>query len=96
LYVNVPPPARIIHELQGGVEQTVVLRIFPIRASRPARSQHTACHRFLHHAEIITITGRSYRLRNQGRQEEEPKENGQANKEGKRSRKDSAESPSVE
>jgi DNA replication protein DnaC len=45
--------------------------------------------RFLHHAEIITITGRSYRLRNQGRSEEEPKDNGQANKEGKRSRKDS-------
>jgi len=52
--------------------------------------------RFLHHAEIITITGRSYRLRNQGRQEEEPKDNGQKSKEGKRSRKDSAESPSAE
>ena len=35
--------------------------------------------RFLHHAEIITITGRSYRLRNQGGQEDEPKDNGQTN-----------------
>ena len=52
--------------------------------------------RFLHHAEIITITGRSYRLRNQGAPADEPKDNGQANKEGKRSRKDSAESPSAE
>lgn len=52
--------------------------------------------RFLHHAEIITITGRSYRLRNQGSQAEEPKGNGQASKEGKRSRKDSAEAPSAE
>jgi DNA replication protein DnaC len=52
--------------------------------------------RFLHHAEIITITGRSYRLRNQGRQAEEPAGDGHASKEGKPSRKDSAESPSVE
>jgi len=52
--------------------------------------------RFLHHAEIITITGRSYRLRNQGRPEEEPKDNGQTSKEGKRSRKDSVEPPSAE
>jgi DNA replication protein DnaC len=52
--------------------------------------------RFLHHAEIITITGRSYRLRNQGRPEEDPKDNGHASKEGKRSRKDPAESPSAE
>jgi DNA replication protein DnaC len=52
--------------------------------------------RFLHHAEIITITGRSYRLRNQGRQEDEPKGNGQASKEGKRSRKESAEPPPAE
>ena len=27
--------------------------------------------RFLHHAEIIQITGKSYRLRNQARQEKE-------------------------
>ena len=52
--------------------------------------------RFLHHAEIITITGRSYRLRNQARHDEESKGNGQAPKEGKRSRKDTAESPSAE
>jgi hypothetical protein len=52
--------------------------------------------RFLHHAEIITITGRSYRLRHKGDQADDSKENGQANKEGKRSRKDSAEPPSAE
>jgi len=52
--------------------------------------------RFLHHAEIITITGRSYRLRNKGDQADDSKENGQANKEGKRSRKDSTEPPSAE
>ena len=49
--------------------------------------------RFLHHAEIVTITGRSYRLRNQGRQEEESKGNGQASKEAKRSRRESSEPP---
>jgi len=37
----------------------------------------------LHHAEIITITGRSYRLRNQGRQGEQAPENDQPSKEGK-------------
>jgi DNA replication protein DnaC len=47
--------------------------------------------RFLHHAEIITITGRSYRLRNQGRPEEESKDNGQASKEGKRSNRNTVE-----
>jgi len=52
--------------------------------------------RFLHHAEIITITGRSYRLRNQGRQEDASKGNGQAAKEGKQSHKDPAEAPSAE
>jgi DNA replication protein DnaC len=52
--------------------------------------------RFLHHAEIITITGRSYRLRNQGRQAEEPNGRGQASKEGKRSRRASAEPPATE
>jgi DNA replication protein DnaC len=52
--------------------------------------------RFLHHAEIITITGRSYRLRNQGGQGDEPKDNGQASKEGKRSRRASAEAPTAE
>jgi DNA replication protein DnaC len=39
--------------------------------------------RFLHHAEIITITGRSYRLRNQGRQDGQAPENDQPSKEGK-------------
>jgi len=29
--------------------------------------------RFLHHAEIIQITGKSYRLRNQNHKEDEPK-----------------------
>ena len=52
--------------------------------------------RFLHHAEIITITGRSYRLRNRGHQEDDSKGNDQASKEGKRSRKDSGEPPSAE
>ncbi len=51
--------------------------------------------RFLHHAEIITITGRSYRLRNQGRQAEETSGNGQASKEGKRSRREVAEHPTT-
>jgi DNA replication protein DnaC len=59
--------------------------------------------RFLHHAEIITITGRSYRLRNQSRQdghsaENEPPskegKNDKTPKEGKRSRQDSPEPPS--
>ena len=61
--------------------------------------------RFLHHAEIITITGRSYRLRNQGRQGEQASENDQPPKEGKndnptkerkRSRQVPSESPSTE
>jgi len=47
--------------------------------------------RFLHHAEIVTITGRSYRLRNPGRPEEEPKDNGQASKEIKRTKQESSE-----
>jgi hypothetical protein len=47
--------------------------------------------RFLHHAEIITITGRSYRLRNHGGQADEPNGNGQTPKEGKRSRREPAE-----
>jgi DNA replication protein DnaC len=51
--------------------------------------------RFLHHAEIITITGRSYRLRNQGSQTDESKDNG-LSKEGKRARKESPESPPAE
>lgn len=46
--------------------------------------------RFLHHAEIITITGRSYRLRNQGSQADESKDNGQS-KEGKRPRREAPE-----
>ena len=61
--------------------------------------------RFLHHAEIITITGRSYRLRNQGRQGEQAPENDQPSKEGKndnptkerkRPRQAPPESPSAE
>lgn len=52
--------------------------------------------RFLHHAEIVTITGRSYRLRNQARSQEEPKEEGQGSKEGKRSRRESPETPPAE
>jgi len=59
--------------------------------------------RFLHHAEIITITGRSYRLRNQSRpaghsaENDQPSKEGKndkAPKEGKRSRQDSPEPPS--
>ena len=30
--------------------------------------------RFLHHAEVITITGKSYRLRNAGRPKQPPKD----------------------
>jgi DNA replication protein DnaC len=52
--------------------------------------------RFLHHAEIVTITGRSYRLRNQGSQTDESKDNGQPFKEGKRARKESPEVPPAE
>jgi DNA replication protein DnaC len=50
--------------------------------------------RFLHHAEIITITGRSYRLRNQGHQDEESKGNGQSSKKEKTPPQATAESPS--
>ena len=51
--------------------------------------------RFLHHAEIITITGRSYRLRNQGAKDGQPAENDQPSKEkeGKRPRRESAGNP---
>jgi DNA replication protein DnaC len=52
--------------------------------------------RFLHHAKIITITGRSYRLRHQGGQADESKDDGQASKQGKRSREESSESPPAE
>jgi DNA replication protein DnaC len=54
--------------------------------------------RFLHHAEIITITGRSYRLRNQGGKDGQPAANDQPSKEreGKRSRRESTEPPSAE
>jgi DNA replication protein DnaC len=52
--------------------------------------------RFLHHAEIITITGRSYRLRNQGQQADKPKGNGQASKDGKRSHRETAEPAATE
>ncbi|MGO9270583.1 MAG: IS21-like element helper ATPase IstB [Terriglobia bacterium] len=51
--------------------------------------------RFLHHAEIITITGRSYRLRNQGGPGEEAAGNGQASKEAKRSRREPAAVPAA-
>ena len=57
--------------------------------------------RFLHHAEIITITGRSYRLRNQGRQDVEndqpttEEKNDKSAKEGKRPRRDSGEPPAA-
>jgi DNA replication protein DnaC len=53
--------------------------------------------RFLHHAEIITITGRSYRLRNQGGKDGQPAENDQSSKdkEVKRSRRESAETASA-
>lgn len=52
--------------------------------------------RFLHHAEIISITGRSYRLRNQGRPENEPNGSGPASKEGKKARRESPEPPPAE
>lgn len=52
--------------------------------------------RFLHHAEIITITGRSYRLRNQSRPPDEPNGDGQPSKEGKKGRRESAEPPPAE
>ena len=52
--------------------------------------------RFLHHAEIVTITGRSYRLRNQGGQAEAPHGNGQASKEAKRTKQESSEDSSKE
>jgi DNA replication protein DnaC len=52
--------------------------------------------RFLHHAEIVTITGRSYRLRNQSGQAEAPHGNGQASKEAKRAKQESSEDSSKE
>ena len=54
--------------------------------------------RFLHHAEIITITGRSYRLRNQAGKDGQSAENDQPSKEKepKRSRRESTDPPSVE
>ncbi len=36
--------------------------------------------RFLHHAEVVTITGKSYRLRNQARNEKKPKDGGRTTK----------------
>ncbi len=42
--------------------------------------------RFLHHAEIITITGKSYRLRHQASQEKPPKQDNRTKKENKRAR----------
>lgn len=52
--------------------------------------------RFLHHAEIITITGRSYRLRNQAGPTDETKDSGPASKDGKRTRKEPEETPPME
>ncbi len=52
--------------------------------------------RFLHHAEIVTITGRSYRLRNQGGQAEAPNGNGQASKEAKANKAGILRGPSKE
>ena len=52
--------------------------------------------RFLHHAEIVTITGRSYRLRNQGGQAESPYGNGQTSKEAKRTKQESSEDSAKE
>jgi DNA replication protein DnaC len=52
--------------------------------------------RFLHHAEIITITGRSYRLRNQGGQDSQANAEEHTAKERKRSRRASAEAPAAE
>ena len=61
--------------------------------------------RFLHHTDVITITGRSYRLRNQGDQDkaddskdtdQSPKAPDQPRKDGKRSRKDPSDSPPAE
>lgn len=52
--------------------------------------------RFLHHAEILTITGKSYRLRGQGKLSEESDEKGSPAKDGKKMRrgsKDSAKEP---
>jgi len=52
--------------------------------------------RFLHHAEIISITGRSYRLRNQGCPQDEPHGSGPASKESKKTRRESPEPPPAE
>lgn len=52
--------------------------------------------RFLHHAEIVTITGRSYRLRNQSSQTDASNGNGQLSKETKRMRRESSEDSSKE
>ena len=52
--------------------------------------------RFLHHAEIITITGRSYRLGNRAGEDGQANGDGPTTKEGKRSRRASAESPTAE
>jgi len=52
--------------------------------------------RFLHHAEIITITGRSYRLRNQGRQDGQAHGDQEPPKEGTRPRRGPAQAPAGE
>jgi hypothetical protein len=52
--------------------------------------------RFLHHAEIITITGRSYRLRNQGRQDGQANSDQATPKEEKRPRKGPPQAPAGE
>jgi DNA replication protein DnaC len=80
-------------EAVGGEERVLAKYLKPDLLIVDIPSATAILDRFLHHAEIITITGRSYRLRNQGRPEEEPKDNGQASKEGKRSRREPAEVP---
>jgi DNA replication protein DnaC len=80
-------------EAVGGEERVLAKYLKPDLLIGDIPSATAILDRFLHHAEIITITGRSYRLRNQGRPEEEPKDNGQASKEGKRSRREPAEVP---
>jgi DNA replication protein DnaC len=52
--------------------------------------------RFLHHSEIITITGRSYRLRNGGNSDSQTKDNGLPSKKGETPPQEMAESPSKE
>ena len=52
--------------------------------------------RFLHHAAVINITGRSYRLRSQAGQSPDAKEKAPSAKEGKRSRRETPQAPPTE